>query len=203
MTQPRAVLRRAVMPADASSRRDAGIGLIEIIAAVKAVRQGERHRGVIGPFAGLKSKRPTADPLREIELQVGSYDLRQPGQKAATQISGCMATAGQTYKFGRQQPHIIGNARGIPFGAKLDLEQRPIGRLQRRLDHLAAFPLAHVGREHADGHLLGVALAVPAAAQAKSFPSKAGNFVSDNVHVKDTVVGQIVQFMLSNYEAAA
>lgn len=31
MTQPRAVLRRAVMPADASSRRDAGIGLIEII----------------------------------------------------------------------------------------------------------------------------------------------------------------------------
>lgn len=31
MTQPRAVLRLAVMPADASSRRDAGIGLIEII----------------------------------------------------------------------------------------------------------------------------------------------------------------------------
>lgn len=31
MTQPRAVPRRAVMPADASSRRDAGIGLIEII----------------------------------------------------------------------------------------------------------------------------------------------------------------------------
>lgn len=31
MTQPRAVLRPAVMPADASSRRDAGIGLIEII----------------------------------------------------------------------------------------------------------------------------------------------------------------------------
>lgn len=31
MTQPRAVLRSSVAPADASSRRDAGIGLIEII----------------------------------------------------------------------------------------------------------------------------------------------------------------------------
>lgn len=28
-------------------------------------------------------------------------------------------------------------------------------------NHLAIFPLAHVGREHADGHLLGLALALP------------------------------------------
>jgi CRISPR-associated protein Csb2 len=29
------------------------------------------------------------------------------------------------------------------------------------LPHLACFPLAHIGREHADGHLLGLAMALP------------------------------------------
>ncbi len=34
-------------------------------------------------------------------------------------------------------------------------------RTPSELDHLAFLPLPHVGREHADGHLLGLALAVP------------------------------------------
>jgi len=37
---------------------------------------------------------------------------------------------------------------------------RPDGSPSER-DHLAFLPLPHVGREHADGHLLGLALAVP------------------------------------------
>lgn len=39
---------------------------------------------------------------------------------------------------------------------------RPDGRPTDR-DHVAFLPLPHVGREHADGHLLGLALAVPEA----------------------------------------
>jgi CRISPR-associated protein Csb2 len=49
-----------------------------------------------------------------------------------------------------------GNARAMPWISGHEPNGRPMER-----SHLAVLPLAHVGHEHADGHLLGMAIALP------------------------------------------
>lgn len=49
-----------------------------------------------------------------------------------------------------------GNALAMPWISGHEADGKPLQR-----SHVAVFPLAHVGHEHADGHLLGLAVALP------------------------------------------
>lgn len=57
---------------------------------------------------------------------------------------------------------------------------RPDGGVSE-LDHTAFLPLPHVGREHADGHLLGVALAVPRSVPRQEIAAALGSLLFDDL----------------------
>jgi CRISPR-associated protein Csb2 len=99
---------------------------------------------------------PRAEPLTETEEPVTCFD---PDLLVLRKIDGPDLGLESTLQVTRALRDTV-LSLGVQPPPEWVSGHRP-DRAPSQDDHLAFLPLPHVGREHADGHLLGLALAVP------------------------------------------
>jgi CRISPR-associated protein Csb2 len=162
-----------VVDGDASSRPD--FGSVRVIEPVENAVAGQRLR-IFGPGRLRQLRERFEAGLRPVAALWSGYSdgaspatkIPVPGSHFASGLLMLQQSKGP--KFGLESTLQLTKALRDTVMSKCAVQPMPEwltghdsggGASRRHSGHLAFLPLAHVGRQHADGHLLGLALAIP------------------------------------------